>query len=301
MNLRYSSLFRTPRKIVKHFLSFLYPLVIRVWKLPTVLSIEETIQLLIVSRISLARFGDSEFLYIVDKLNLPYQKYDEKLSSVFKEMLRDTRSDLLVGLPSGYHSMKSLTKEGQRFWRSQITYAYPRLSKYLLPGKIYGNASITRLYYEIEDKELSKRYFNLIRKIWEGKSILIVEGSKSRLGVGNDLFANAKLIGRVLAPKHNAYEKFQEILNAVREIDQNVIILIALGPTAKAVVFELTKMGYQAIDIGNLDIEYEWFRQSAKEKVKIAGKYTSEAIGGREVEDIFDEEYKNQIIVNLEH
>lgn len=33
--------------------------------------------------------------------------------------------------------------------------------------------------------------------------------------------------------------------------------------------YELAKLGYQAIDLGHLDIEYEWFRMGAKGRVPI--------------------------------
>ena len=50
------------------------------------------------------------------------------------------------------------------------------------------------------------------------------------------------------------------------------------------------------MDIGNLDIEYEWFLRGAKTKEKIEGKYTSEANGGRIVSDINSDTYEKQII-----
>jgi hypothetical protein len=57
--------------------------------------------------------------------------------------------------------------------------------------------------------------------------------------------------------------------------------------------------GFQAIDIGNLDVEYEWFLRGSTEKIKIPGKYTSEAKGGRIVDDVQDEKYKSQILASF--
>ena len=61
-----------------------------------------------------------------------------------------------------------------------------------------------------------------------------------------------------------------------------------------SVCYDLHKMGYQAIDIGHIDIEYEWFLQGATEKVKIDNKYTYEA-NGRVIKDIFNDE-KYQVV-----
>lgn len=297
--IRYGKLFKLPRKIAKHFLSAIYPIVVKIYPLPKVLSIEETIIKIINDKLSIARFGDGEFLYIIDRLNLPFQKYDEELAERLKEILKSNNSKILVGLPIGYYSLKNLQKESYLTWRSQLVWIYPRLRKYLDLNKIYANASMSRLYMDYQDKTISNHYFNLIKKIWNGREILIIEGEKSRLGVGNDLFSNAKKIERILAPVHNAYEKYHELLNESVKYSKNKLILIALGPTAKLLAFELSNRGYQALDIGNIDIEYEWYIRGAKEKIKIPGKYTSEAIGGRDVEDIEDYSYQKQIIKKI--
>ncbi len=302
MSIRYSPLFKLPRKLIKFFFVGIYPVVVRVWPLPKVLSIEETINLLLQKRISIARFGDGEFLYIIDKVNLPFQAYDKQLAQILMEILKYDGHDLLVGLPSGYHGMTTLNRQGRNFWKSQISWIYPRLHKYLRKDKVYVNASITRLYHEIEDKELSASYFNMIKKLWSERNVFIIEGSKSRLGVGNDLFHSARSIQRVLAPAHNAFDKITEIQDtAVRYAKKDDLILVALGPTAKAVAFMLSRRGFQVLDIGNVDIEYEWFLKRATSKVKIQGKYTSEAVGGRNVENIQDTVYESQIIANLEN
>lgn len=72
-----------------------------------------------------------------------------------------------------------------------------------------------------------------------------------------------------------------------------------MGPTAKPLAYELALTGRQALDIGNLDVEYEWFLLGVTQKVKIEGKYTSEAKGGRVVSDIVDSSYENQIIAKF--
>ena len=78
--------------------------------------------------------------------------------------------------------------------------------------------------------------------------------------------------------------------------DREKLVLLALGPTATVMAYDLSHLGFQAIDIGNVDIEYEWYLRGATSKVRIEGKYTSEAVGGRDVEDVPDPVYKSQII-----
>lgn len=299
MNIRYGRVFKVPRKIIRLFLSAIYPIVIKVWPLPKVLSIEETIDEIRMGNKSICRFGDSEFLYIVDKINLPYQNQNEKLRIKLREILKFSNPNILVGLPIGYHSLINLNKESRRTWRSQIAWIYPRLMKHLDLSKTYYNASMTRLYMDYEDTSKSSFLFYKVMQLWEGREILLIEGEKSRLGSGNNLFDKSEKVERILGPAQNAFEKYDQLLKEALKQPKDKLILVALGPTAKLLVYELAMNGYQALDIGNIDIEYEWYLRGAKEKVKIPGKFTSEAKGGRSVEDIFDTAYQSQIIKKI--
>ena len=68
--------------------------------------------------------------------------------------------------------------------------------------------------------------------------------------------------------------------------------------TATVLAWELA--GDWAIDIGHIDIEYEWFLRNASDKIKIEGKYVNEVLGGKSnIADCKDEEYKSQIICKI--
>src|SRR5690606_26073411 len=135
----------------------------------------------------ISRFGDGEFLYIIDRLNLPFQQQDPLLREKMIAVLKSEEEDILIGLPIGYHSLENLQQESKRTWKSQIAWIYPRLRKYLNSSKVYSNASITRVYVDYEDRSCSKGYFEKLMQIWEDREVLLIEGEKSRLGVGNDL------------------------------------------------------------------------------------------------------------------
>jgi len=297
--LRYGKLFGGIRRFAKHLLSILYPITIRVFPLPKVKSIEETLDKIVRDKSSISRFGDGEFLYLIDKLNLPFQKYDSKLAEKMRIILKSNNSNCLVGLPIGYHSLENLHNESKKTWKSQVTWIYPRLRKYLDLNKTYYNSSMTRVYAPYQDKSYSKEYFKKLMQIWEDRKVLLIEGEKSRLGVGNNLFSKAIKVERIIAPKHHAFDRYDDLFNEALKHAKNKLVLIALGPTATALSFDLALQGYQAIDIGNVDIEYEWFLRGAKSKIKIEGKYTSEAIGGRDVEEIIDERYESEIVIKI--
>ena len=47
---------------------------------------------------------------------------------------------------------------------------------------------------------------------------------------------------------------------------KNVLFLLALGPTAMVLSFNLANLGYQALDLGHMDLQYEYLRREAKGK-----------------------------------
>lgn len=295
MSIQYSSKFKIFRTLFKYFLSYVHPIYIKIFPLPKIASIEETIDRIIENKFSICRFGDGELLYISEKRNLPFQDQDIYLREKLIEILKFEHPHILVGLPIGYQDLSNLKKEVKITWKAIVVWTYLGIKPYINMNKYYYNASITRLYIGFENTEKSGSYFEKMRSIWHNRDILLIEGEKSRLGVGNDLFDNAKSVERLLAPSQNAFKVFDKILLEAKTKTVETLILVALGPTAKPVVFELAKLGYQALDIGNLDTEYEWYKMKAKSIVKIKGKYTSEAVGGRNVEDIFDIKYESEI------
>jgi len=129
---------------------------------------------------------------------------------------------------------------------------------------------------------------------------LIIEGEKSRLGVGNDLFNNAKSIKRILCPAVNAFNVYDKIISEAKKIDQSILILLAIGPTSTILAYDLYKLGYQAIDVGHIDIEYEWFLRKAKKRTQIYNKFVNEALGNKfKIANVTDIKYYKEIISKI--
>ena len=79
------------------------------------------------------------------------------------------------------------------------------------------------------------------------------------------------------------------------------LVLIALGPTATVLAYDLSNLGYQAIDIGHTDIQYELFLRNATDMIQIPYKYVNEYNGGRNesVGEVEDANYYRQIIFKI--
>ena len=143
-------------------------------------------------------------------------------------------------------------------------------------SKIYFNTAISRFYYPIKDKNHSVLYADLLKKIWHGRELLIVEGEFSRLGVGNDLFKNVTALQRIICPPKNAFNSYDHILTESKKWGKNKLILIALGPTATVLAADLAEEGFWAIDIGHVDMEYMWMQQQTEGRTPIKGRILNE-------------------------
>lgn len=109
-----------------------------------------------------------------------------------------------------------------------------------------------------------------------------------------------RILYRILAPAKNAYDKYDEIVAAIKEhVPWGSLVILALGPTATIMAYDLAKMGYQALDLGHFDIQYEYHIRDIHSKQPIPGKYVNEAsTAGQTVDDsvIQDESYGKSII-----
>ena len=268
---------------------------------PKVLSSEETVDKIIKDKCSVSRFGDGEFKLLIQSADLKFQNRSDKLSRRLEEVLRSEYNNLIVCIPKVF-SKKDLalrTKQSSDFWRKHVATYRLKWYEYLNLKKVYYNASFTRNYMALKDKSNSEEFFNKVKKIWQDRNLLIVEGKFSRIGVGNDLFSNAASIERILAPHENAFEKYEDILKVIEKQSKEKLILIALGPTATVLAYDLNKAGYQAIDIGHLDVEFEWFLKKATTKTKLDNKYVIEADGRIISDDFKDKRYEEQILAKI--
>lgn len=268
-------------------------------KRPQIASIDESLDYVMNNNVSVARFGDGE-LALINMADINFQKHNKKLSERLIEVLQTKNSNMAICIPMPLKSYENLNEDAEKFWKEHLGYHRAIWYKYIDKNKLYYNTQMTRLYMDYKDKSRSAEWFKKIKKIWNNKEIVIIEGEYSKLGVGNDLFKNSKSIQRILAPSENAFDKYDLILESAKKINKDKLILIALGPTATVLAYDLMLEGYQAIDIGHIDIEYEWFLKNADKKLAIEGKYTNESKDNDVSKLSFNyKEYDDEIIAKI--
>lgn len=231
-------------------------------------TIEETIEELLHTDKSMVRFGDGEITMIRGR-SLGFQQVEDEIIEGLKRLLSYQYENMVVGIPEIFDDLSMYRKESRQFWKDHLLFSRKIYEKYCNPGKVYYNSYITRFYYPMADQSRCGVWIQNIRQIWKNKDVVIVEGEKTHNGVGNNLLDTAESVERIIGPSEQAFCKVDEILECCKEYTKDRLFLLSLGIAAKFLAEKLFLEGYRVIDIGNLDMEYEWYLRGAKRKETI--------------------------------
>lgn len=270
------------------------------YKYPKFFSYEETIRLIREEGASLARFGDGEFALMQGIQRYGFQRADERLAKRLREVVCSNEEGMLIGIADNFGDLSRYNWEAQagiRRYMKENVRAF--LDQIIDENKTYVDAYLTRFYVIYADNKGSgpAERLEMLRSMWEGRDVLIVEGALSRLGVGNDLFMNVNSLRRILVPTHNVFDRYDDILCGIRkEVNKGELVLLAAGPSAGIFAYDLRGDGIQALDVGHVDIEYEWFLKGQGKRCPVPGKFIGEVAGGEEVEDIMNLQYEREIV-----
>jgi glycosyltransferase family protein len=261
--------------------------------LPPICTIKRTMDKINDLDKSIARYGDGEFNMILGSGN-GFQDYDPNLASKLLDILKsDPDGNCLIALPGFENS--SMKLRARMYWRS-IFPQYRVLLNNTCRYNEYYNSFITRPYMDFNNIMQTQYVFDTFDEIFMGRNILVVEGEGTQLGVGNNLLSNAKSVKRVLCPNKNAFRYYDEIHESIKSnSEKEDLILIALGPTATVLCWELSQIGYKCIDIGHLDVELFWKECKSNKKIPVPGKNVNE-LGIIGVKSNLSDEYENSII-----
>ena len=271
-------------------------------QIPKIKSADETLDKILQDKCSLSRFGDGEFGVMLGS-RIHYQNRSPELAQRLKETITSNTPNLLVALVDTFGSLDCHMQPGIDFWRKWMSKKREMVYSYLDMSRVYYNALFSRPYVIFkktnEHYKNCGEYFERIKKIWADRDVVICEGEGTRFGMFDDLLSGAKSISRILCPARSAFDKYNEILAAFDDISRDRLVLIALGPTATVLAYDLCNAGYQAIDIGLLDVDYEWFLGKDVVGTPLKFKYVDGSSKGRKIHRLQDPEYKRQIIKRI--
>lgn len=221
---------------------------------PTVMSTKQTLDRVIYDKASLCRYGDAEFdISNQENENDTYQKPSPELTKRLQEIITSKpQKNLLVCIPP----FNSRTNNIKNFYGKLSFWQWYWLNKFelikpLLTNSIYGNSFVTR------ETVFHENDLIYIKQLWDNRCVVFVYSLKGRFETDSILFNNIKEKHNVLIPPVHAFSEYSSILEKCCAFDQDTLFLIAAGPTATVLAFDLTQLGYQALDVGHLPNAYD--------------------------------------------
>lgn len=263
---------------------------------PEVINTKKTLEILINKRKSLSRFGDGEFNIIIGG-DIGFQSKNSKLAIELRRILESSDKRCLIGIPDVFNGLSRFNRNAKFFWLYSIVMNWHKWKKFFYSHS-YVDSLCSRFYMDLADKSVALDILSLWKLLWKNREVVIIEGEHTKMGVGNDLFNTARSIRRIICPSKNAFSLYDDIFDEVCKLDKTTLILIALGPTASVLAFDLAVNGYQAVDTGHLDLEYNWLKNNAHCKEPVAGRMINE-LNNQNVVEINDAEYEQQIICHI--
>ena len=268
-----------------------------------IMTSEKTIAYIKEHNCSIARYGDGDMGLMMKTGAEGYQNISDDLAVALQEVFANTSKELLICMPYPMVSAREFKKHGKQFWKGWSIENQESVVKIIREQNkginyLFGDSFVSRPQTGYKSSKKAKKLFPLLKSLWQDRDVIIVEGAQTRMGIGNDLFDNTKSIKRILCPAENAYDRYDEILKACIDNYKGELFLMALGPTATVLASDLSKTGIQALDLGHIDIQYEWFLHGNDYRA-VQGKYTNETKDENVVLECNDEKYLSQILVRL--
>lgn len=218
---------------------------------------ERTLKKIISSGKSFVRFSDGDIDLMMGNTT-PAQYYDAELVARLKSIMNSTESGLLVGVPYYYLNYSDNFTDYMKVHSVSIADRRKFLLKNVNPKKHYIDSGITQLYpiYESYDFEM---HYKLCKKLLKNKDITIICGEGIFDLFKNKLFEVCNSVEYQYEAGMNAYKDYSDILGRACNIDKNRIVCVALGSTAKPLVYDLYKKGYTVWDVGHLFKDYDYY------------------------------------------
>ncbi|MBE5899973.1 MAG: DUF1792 domain-containing protein [Lachnospiraceae bacterium] len=250
---------------------------------------------------SLSRFGDGEFEIIRGNDRGWFQKKDNNLALRLNEILVEEQDDVIIAIANNFGNLDKYTDDAADGIREYVTpEARKDILRLLSKKRMYGDAYVTRPYLMYKDKTYINTIIDGFRSVWNSRRVIIIENKYSRIGINNDLFDNVVQIRRVICPHKDAFSFYNDIKEAIYKFaDKDDLILVSLGQTATILSYDLGINGYQAIDIGQIDTEYEWYLRGANDRIEIPGKSVAELTWWHEPEVTSNRDYNEQVVCSI--
>ncbi len=212
----------------------------------------ETLQTIRDRRASIARNGDGELEIMIGR-GIYFQEYHPELARRLRAILRAATPQFLVGIPN--FDAHHLTRESKRAsWER-----YRRMFSYLIdPACEYHSTAVSRPG-SVVGLDHAEHYCNFA-SLWSGRDVVLVHHTDV---TAHPIFREARSVRHVPCRGEHAFREYPALLEKTAALANipDVIFVIAAGPTAGVLAWDLAARGAQALDVGHLTSAYDEFVQ----------------------------------------
>ena len=246
------------------------------WK-PEILDIMSSIDLLIANpNKSFCRLGDGE-CHLMMGMNIGFQEYNADLAERLLKILSDESSNCYVGIPRYYWYIKDdIYRYNNERLKRWYTFDVPKYRNFFTEhcnkSKTYMDACIG-VYMSHKSLDDCENHFKKLKTLFKDKKVVIVAGETVFNNIKYDFFSETAHKEIIKAPRINAYRLFDQIMEKLLTYSKDHIFVFILGPTATVAVYELSKHGYTAYDIGHVVKDYDAFMKRADRSSEAIAKF----------------------------
>ena len=195
---------------------------------------------------SLIRLGDGE-IYMINYGSIPqYQPYNLRLRKIFLDIIQNytDTSPYILGIPEEYVNMPNYKLKERNLLRCWLPLKI--LFKYIFPH----NAS----YFDAHAFYREGGFEKVLKSILETHQVLVATSKKKidlLVSSGLETKVDVTYVQNAEYDAFKGYDKLiTDIKNRVGNAKSDYRVVLAVGPTSKALAYELSSLGYVCYDIG---------------------------------------------------
>ena len=209
----------------------------------------DTVRHIAANRASIARFGDGELMLMLG-YGIYFQEYDRELAARLLEIVQNPRPDFLVCLPR-FDGMIINNPVWKKRWAR-----YRRLYSYLARrGCNYHSAALPRPA-TVGNREPAA-FYRTLAELWASRDVVVVHHKAAT--AEHAMFRGVRSMHHLACRAEHAFRDYASLLAEACALHTtpDVLFLIAAGPTAGVLAWDLNQRGAQALDVGHLTSAYD--------------------------------------------
>ena len=230
----------------------------------SILTAEESLDLIRECPKSFVHTSDGE-CKIMMGMDQPFQRYEKEIADRLIDLLKNPRDDLYVGINRNYF-IPLLGRNNSGYYRRWAYEFRTFYLKHCAENTNYIDATFTSsANLEKIDSRICKW-----EELFSGKDIVIVCGEGILDKLEYDVFNKARSKRFIYGPRISAWDKHEELVKEITTtVSKDQLIVFILGMAGKAMIPELTDLGYMCWDVGHLAKYYnaymtnmEWSKEN---------------------------------------